>query len=83
MILASNQFYSPCFFWLYNKKDIFAEILTNDFLEADQFSDQEIASCEFGSYRFDSPLLFFDYGYYVIFVTLLDFLICTNYHILT
>ena len=30
--------------------------LTNDFLEVDQSSDQEIVLYEFGSYHFDSPL---------------------------
>ena len=33
-----------------------AQNLTNDFLEADQSSDQEIVSYEFDSYHFDSPL---------------------------
>ena len=33
-----------------------AQNLTNDFLEANQSSDQEIVSYEFDSYHFDSPL---------------------------
>ena len=34
----------------------FTQTLTNDFLEVDQSSDQEIVLYEFGSYHFDSPL---------------------------